>query len=181
MAKKNTVTEADMDDDSGAAAAGLDALMDTNYDNLPEVMETIPTGTWKLRARNAAYKEANGDQNAKVLIFMIPSEPLSDVDPEALEAAGDSYDFTNNQIVWTKYVENLRDLKQVLQVVKAFGVELDGLSPREAIKKVKNHDIIASVGTRSYKGRNGQTTENTVSSFASVEAYEQKQTEGDEE
>lgn len=180
MAKKNTKVDDIMDDED--SAAGLDSLMDTNYENLPEVMETIPTGTWKLRGRNGAYKEKTEEQSAKVLFFLVPSEPLSDVDPEALEAAGADYDFTNNQIVFTKYVENLRDVKQVLQIVKAFGVDLEGLSPREAVKKIRGKDIIASVGTRSYRGRMGQVTENTVSNFASVEAYEQKQTEaGDEE
>lgn len=170
MARKNQVE--DVMDDENASAASLDALMDMDYENLPEVMDTIPTGTWKLRARNAAYKEASGDQNAKVLIFLIPAEPLSDVDPEALEAAGADYDFTNNQIVYTQYVENLRDLKKVLTIVKTFGVDLDGLSPREAIKKVRGKEVIASIGTRSYKSKRfGDVTENTVSGFASVEDY----------
>jgi hypothetical protein len=171
MAKKNTVVEEN--DDEAVSGAALDALMDTDWDNMPEVMETIPTGTWKLRVRNAAYKEASGDQNAKFLFFYIPAEPMNDVDPEALEAAGADYDFTNNQIVYTKYVENLRDLKAVMQIVQKHGVDLSGLNPKQAIKKLRGKEVVASVGTRSYKNRfEQQVTENTVTNFATVDEYE---------
>lgn len=170
MARKSQTEDA-MDDEN-ASASSLDALMDTDYDNLPDVMDTIPTGTWRLRASNTFYKDATEDQKAKAGIFLIPSEPLSDVDPEALEAAGADYDYTNNQIVFSQQMENLRDLKKVLDIVKKFGVDLSGLTPRAALKKVRGKEIIASVGTRSYKSqRFGDVTENTVSGFASVDGY----------
>lgn len=178
MAKKNTVVEDDNDEDLTSGAA-LDALMETDWDNLPEIMDTIPTGTWKLRVRNAAYKDASADQSAKVLIFYVPAQPMDDVDPEALEAAGADYDFTNNQIVFTKYVENLRDLKAVMLIVQKHGVDLSGLNPKQAIKKLRSKEVIASVGTRSYENRfKQQVTENTVANFATVDEYEAK---GDEE
>lgn len=179
MAKKNTVVEDNGDEDENVSGKALDALMETDWDNMPEIMETIPTGTWRLRVRNAAFKDASNDQNAKVLIFYIPAEPMDDVDPEALEAAGADYDFTNNQIVYTKYVENLRDLKAVMQTVQKHGVDLSGLNPKQAIKKLNGKEVIASVGTRSYKNRfEQQVTENTVTNFATVDEYEAK---GEEE
>lgn len=172
MSKRNTTVDDVMDDET-ASAASLDALMDTDYENLPEVMETIPTGTWRLRAKNGFYKEANGDQKAKAGIFIIPVEPYSDVDPEALAAAGDDYDFTNNQIVFSRNIENLRDLQEFLKVVKAFGVDLVGHSPRNAITKaIRGKEAVASVGTRSYTSQTrGQVTENTVSNFVAVDDY----------
>lgn len=163
MARKSQVS-----DDEAVSANALDALMETDYNNLPEVLDTIPSGTWKLRARNAAWKDATETQSAKALVFYIPAEPLDDVDPEALAAAGADYDFTNNQIVFTKYVENLRDVKALMQFIALHGVDLDGLSPKEALKKVRDHEIIASVGTRSYQGSFGTVTENTASNFAKV-------------
>src|SRR5882724_7879461 len=146
MTKRNTAVE----DDEAASSTALDALMYTDWENMPEVLDTIPTGTWKLRAKNGAYKDATETQSAKFLIFYIPSEPLSDVDPEALSAVGADYDFTNNQIVFTRYVENLRDVKQVMSLIALHGVDLDGLTPKQAIKKIAGKDIVASVGTRSY-------------------------------
>jgi hypothetical protein len=163
MARKNTV-----DDDEVASSAGLDALMDTDWENMPEVLDTIPTGTWRLRAKNGAYKDATENQSAKFLIFYIPAAPLDDVDPEALAAVGADYDFTNNQIVFTRYVENLRDVKGVMNLIALHGVDLDGLTPKQAIKKVAGKEVIASVGTRSYEGRFGHVTENTVANFAAV-------------
>lgn len=160
--------KANIDDDEVASSAGLDALMDTDWENMPEVLDTIPTGTWKLRAKNGAYKDATENQSAKFLIFYIPAKPLDDVDPEALAAVGADYDFTNNQIVFTRYVENLRDVKGVMSLIALHGVDLEGLTPKQAIKKVAGKEVIASVGTRSYEGRFGHVTENTVANFARV-------------
>jgi hypothetical protein len=169
MARKNQIDETADETD---AANSLDALMDADYANLPAVMETIPTGTWKLRAKNGFYKEASGDQKAKAGIFLIPVEPYSDVDPEALAEAGEGYDFTNNQIVFSRNLENLRDLVQFLDVVKAFGVDMADYTPRTAIKQgVKGKEVVASIGTRTYTGRMGQVTENTVSNFVAVDGY----------
>lgn len=165
MAKKNTSAAAD---DQEVSANALDALMETNIENLPVVMETIPSGTWKLRVRNTAFKERTETVSAKALIFYIPAEPLDDVDPEALEAAGADYDFTNNQIVFTKYVENLRDVKALIQLMQLHGVDTDGLNPKEALKKMRDHEVLASVGTRSYEGSFGTVTENTATNFAKV-------------
>lgn len=176
MAKRQTETEVD---DAIDSANALDALMDADYANLPEVLETIPTGTWKFRAKNGFYKEASGDQKAKAGIFLIPVEPYSDVDPEELAAAGEGYDYTNNQIVFSRQLENLRDLQQFLQIVKAFGVDLNDYTPRNAIKTgVKGKEVVASVGKRSYEGRMGHVTENTVSNFVAVDDY--KETSNDE-
>lgn len=168
MARKTV----DIDDEADASNA-LDALMDTDYSNLPPIMETIPTGTWKLRAKNGFYKEASDDQDAKAGIFIIPVEPYSDVDPEALEAAGEGYDFTNNQIVFSRQIKNLRDLREFLQVVQAFGVDLDGYTPREAIKRgLKGKEVVASVGTKTYESKTrGTVTENTLSNFVPVDSY----------
>ncbi|HEY6018912.1 MAG TPA: hypothetical protein VIY48_03185 [Candidatus Paceibacterota bacterium] len=164
MAKRTTSV---MDDDQEVSANALDALMETDYANLPEVIDTIPSGTWKLAARNAAWKDKTETQSAKALVFYIPSEPLSDVDPETLSQLGD-YDFTNNQIVFTKYVENLRDIKALMQFIALHGVDLEGLSPKAALKKLRGKEIIASVGSRSYQGQFGTVNENTVSNFAKV-------------
>jgi hypothetical protein len=164
MARKNTATT----DEQEVSANALDALMETNIENLPTVMDTIPSGTWKLRVRNAAFKDKTETQSAKALVFYIPAEPLDDVDPEALEAAGADYDFTNNQIVFTKYVENLRDVKGLIQFIQLHGVDTEGLSPKEALKKLRDHEVVASVGTRSYEGSFGTVNENTASNFAKV-------------
>lgn len=168
MAKKSAQTEDYENDDENQSASSLDALMDTDWENMPDLMETIPSGTWKLRAKNGAFKDRTDDQNAKFLFFLIPVEPKDDVDPEALAAAGAEYDYTNHQIVVTRYVENLRDIKSVMEFVKLFGVELEGLTPKQAAKKVSGKEIIAEVGTRTYTGRFGAVTENTASAFAAV-------------
>lgn len=174
MAKRNAAT---YEDDEQSSADALDALMDQDYSNLPEIMETIPTGTWKIKAKNGFYKSATEEQKAKMGLFLIPMEPLSDVDPEALEAAGANYDYTNNQIVFTRQVENVREVKDFMKIVAAFGVDLDGLTPREALKKVGGKVAIASIGTRSYKSATrGNVTENTVSNFVAEDDYK---TEGE--
>lgn len=174
MAKRNAAAT-NYDDEEMSSADALDALMDQDYANLPDIMETIPTGTWKLKAKNGFYKSATEDQKAKFGIFLIPMEPKSDVDPEALAAAGAAYDYTNNQIVLTRQVENLRDIKNFIeQVIKPFGVDPVGLTPREAVKKVAGKVAIASVGTRSYKSQTrGNVTENTVSNFVSEDSYKE--------
>jgi hypothetical protein len=163
MARKNTAA-----DDQEVSANALDALMETDISNLPEVMDTIPSGTWRLRVRNTAFKEKTETASAKALVFYIPAEPLDDVDPEALAAAGTDYDYTNNQVVFTKYVENLRDVRSLIQFIGLHGVDTDGLTPKEALKKMRDHEVVASVGTRSYQGSFGTVNENTASNFAKV-------------
>lgn len=167
MSKKTAKPEADTEDEELSSNA-LDALMDTAYENLPEIMETIPGGTWRLRARNAAFKDATETQSSKFLFFYVPVEPADDVDPEALAAAGADYDYTNNQIVVSIYVANLRDLKKVMGHIAMHGVDLEGLNPKQAIKKIRGKEIMANVGARSYEGTFGTVHENTASGFSPV-------------
>lgn len=171
MSKRNTSVE-ENDDDAEVSANALDNLMDTAYENLPDVLETIPGGTWRLRNRNAAFKEATEKENSKFLFFYIPVAPSEDVDPEALAAAGDDYDYTNNQIVVTHYVETLRDLKKVMAFIALHGIDLEGLTAKQAAKKVKGKEIMANIGSRSYEGQFGTVNSNTANAFAPVKDEE---------
>lgn len=150
------------------AVESYDDILDRTWDEMPEA-KILPDGDWLLKGRNAAFVGPKGDTNAKVLFFYIPEQAMEDVDPEALAALGDDYELSDNQIVFTIWIESNRDWQSVRRHLEKHGVD-PSLTIREQFKKFKGTEAVATLGFRSFQTSTGDTVqENTASNFRSVE------------
>ena len=143
-----------------------EAILNMAWEDIPE-SKLIPGGSWLLRCRNATFVPKKGEQDAKVLFFYEPKEPMDDVDPSEIEALGD-YDISENDLVAQFFIGRNKDWNRVRAHVEKHGVEVQGSIP-ETLKALKNTEVIAFVGTRTYTNSQGQSvTDNTVTQFAQV-------------
>lgn len=163
MARKNREVETEQDEDLGN-------ILDRTWDDFPEE-QTLPDGTWTLTGRNAAYMPPREEgQNGKVVFFFIPKDPAGDVDEDALAALGADYDFTENEVTTTIWIERNRDWGQVKAILVALGVDVEGKSLKEQFKQVRGKDVMAYVTTRSYNRADGSTVvQNVANQFQATE------------
>lgn len=140
-----------------------------SWDNIPQP-KTLPTGSWKLRARNATFLPAkSADSNPRVVIFFTPIEPMDDVDESRLSELGDGYDFAANQIVHNVFIEGPRDWANVRSLLEKMDVQVEG-PVQETLKKVRGKEVIAYLGTRTFTDSTGEPREeNTAAQFAKID------------
>lgn len=173
MAKRNQVEETEVDNEAEVSDYG--DILDTVWDDIPED-KLLPTGSWLLGGRNASYvgPKVNDDgskTNGKVLFFYVPKEPVEGVDLSEIEDLGPDYDVTENQVVYTSWIEFNRDWDKVRKHLALHGLTDGTQSIRAALKAFKGTEVIAHVDVRTYKNRNNETvTENAATNFRAVEA-----------
>lgn len=158
--KKNAVEDE-------AEAGDFDNILNRQWDDIPEVV-LLPSGSYVLRGKNAAYKPATENGNAKVLFFLIPKEPMDDVSPEALEALGADYDFSSNQIVKTVWIESNRDWATVKDILTKAGVDVEAGTIQDSLKAFKGAEVVAYVDQREYTSKGQTRQENTADSFTAL-------------
>jgi hypothetical protein len=147
-------------------------LVNRQWDDLPEIADYLPVGTWLLKSKNVAYfpGDEDEDKSARVVFFYEAKEPMDDVSAEELEALGGDYDFSNNDIAKQFYINRDKDWVGVKKHIELHGVDTKGLSMPDSFKAFRNTEVMAYLGTRTYKNRSGESvTENDPSQFARVE------------
>lgn len=141
-------------------------ILNMTWEDIPEP-KLVPGGSWLLRCRNATFIPKKGEQDAKVLFFYEPKEPMDDVDAGEIEALGD-YNVSENDLVAQFFINRSKDWVKVRNHIEKHGVEVTGNIP-ETLKSVKGSEVIAFVGTRTYTNSVGESvTDNTVTQFAPV-------------
>lgn len=150
-------------------ASDYDEILNKQWDEIPDDV-ILPDGQYLLRVQRGAYIAPKGDNSAKVLFFMSVQEPLDDVDTDALNALGDDFDITQNEVVYTVWVEKNRDWKKVARFIDLLGVDTAGKSILDTLKTgVVGASIVGRLGVRTFENRDGTTgTENSVSDFSAV-------------
>lgn len=145
-------------------------ILKRQYGQIQKI-KVLPTGTWRLKTRNASFqKAAEEGKNPAFMFVYVPVSPADDVDEGQLAELGANYDVGENRIFYRVWYETGRDLNTFFEHVKKHGVEVtDGMSIEDALKAVKGKEIMAYLGTYSYKNRSGETvTDNDAESFAPV-------------
>ncbi len=143
-----------------------DDILDRSFNELQDD-KLLPFGRWVLRLRNAHFMLPRGEaRSAQVLFFYTPVEATEDVDADELEALGEDYDVTENQIVMTVWIEGNRSWKDLMRhLEKHAGVDWEAGSIREVIKKgVKGSEVTAEIGSRTYENNFGELVEENVAS-----------------
>ena len=146
-------------------------ILDRSWDDIPEP-QLLPVGTWRLRSRNAVYKEApSGDKDDYIMFVYSPTEPLDDVDVESLAELGE-YDYASNRLFVRFYVADMQDWNNVRKhMAKHTGADVSGeKTPRQSIKDFKGGEVNAYLGVRNYTDNAGEAREeNVASQFRSVD------------
>ncbi len=149
-----------------------DDILDRSFDELQDD-KILPLGTWNLRLRNTHFKQPSTEgQSAQVLFFYHPIEPTGDVDVEAMEALGENYDYTENQIVFKVWIEGNRSWRDLMNHLKKhIGIDWTAGSIREVLKKgCKGAEVMAELGERTYENNFGElVVENVPSNFRPME------------
>ncbi len=149
-----------------------DDILDKSFDELQDD-KVLPLGDWLLRLRNAAFIPPREEgMSGRVLFFYRPVEPMDDVDVDEIEAMGEDYDFSENQIVFQVWIEGNRSWRDVLRHLKKHaGVDFTVGSIREVLKKgVQGSEITAELGERTYENSFGDlVNENTAMNFRPVD------------
>ena len=161
MARKSK-TEVEADSEAG----DYDNILNRQWGDIPEVV-LIPSGSWVLKGKNAAYKAPSGESNGRVLFFLVPKEPMDDVPQSALDALGDDYDYSSNQIVKTVWIESNRDWKTVEKILTAMNVDMSG-TIQQTLKRVKGAEVVAFVDQREFVSRGETKQENTAENFTAL-------------
>lgn len=164
MARKNAATANGAD-----TAETFETILDRQWDEIPET-QTLPTGSWRLKGRNATYQPAKGDGNPSILFVYSAQEPLDDVDEEALSALGDNYSYDQNRIFYRAWLETSADVDNVRKLLLKHGVALEGKTVKESLKGFRGSQVIANLGVRTYQNSAGEPVEeNNPTNFAAVE------------
>lgn len=144
-------------------------LADMGWDDIPEP-KLLPVGSWRLKARNATYKEGKGDSNPYFMFVYVPSAPLDDVDADKLIELGADYDVSNNRIFHRMWVETASDFDAVRKHLAKHGIELEGKSVKETLAAFKGTEVIGAIGIKVFTDRsNEERQENVVEAFAPIE------------
>lgn len=171
MAKRNQEVETETE------VADYGDILDTVWDDIPED-KLLPTGSWLLKGRNAAYvapsEKSDGSViNGKVLFFYTPKSPQEGVDAGELEDLGPEYDVTENQVTYTIWVEFNRDWDKVRKHLALHGVTVEGQPIKKSLKDFKGTEVVAhvDVGTfdRKSNGLIEKVTQNVATDFRAVE------------
>lgn len=155
-------------------AADYGDILDRTFEDLPED-KLLPGGSWLLKGRSAGYSAPREEgKNGKVLFFYIPQAPMEGVDTAELEALGPDYDVSENQIVFTIWIEFNRDWRKVENHLRVHGTYDPTKSIKENFKAFRGSEVVAHLDTRTYErkapdGTKESVTENSASNFRSVE------------
>ena len=147
-----------------------ESLLKQTWGEIPD-KKTLPVGSWRLRGRNASFKEAVDDLSASFMFVYAPVEALDDVSPEGLAELGDDYEVSNNRIFAKFWVETSVDFDAVRKHLAKHGNNVaDDLSIEETLKAFKDTEIISYLDVKTYTNRAGEEVEdNDAKSFAPVE------------
>ncbi len=145
-------------------------ILNRSWDEIPEP-ELLPVGSYRLKSRGATFMEAKAsDQNDRVMFIYNATEPLDDVDADALAALGD-YDISQNRLFFTIWIESYADWDKVRKHIAKHNIEaVPGETPKETFNRMKGSVVIAWLDHRSFESKSGDMVEtNDPTQFAKVE------------
>lgn len=145
--------------------------LNRTWDDLPEPAEYLPVGTWLLKGRNVAFFEGDEDkdQSARVVLFFEAVEPMDDVSETELQALGEDYDFSNNDVAKQVYINREKDWQEVRKILNLAGVDTEGKTQAESFKEFRNSKVLAYLTVKTYNGKDGLKTTNDPINFAAAE------------
>lgn len=151
--------------------SSYEEILDRQWDDIGEPT-IIPGGKWVVKVRQVVvFKPKTVGQSERGVIRLTPIEPLDDVDADALDALGDGYDVTVNELEYQKFLETGRDLGEWKSAFAKFGVDVQGKTWGEVFKEIRGKKAVAVVGKRTYTNKDGVVVPtNTVSGFISLDA-----------
>jgi hypothetical protein len=144
-------------------------ILNRSWGEMPE-SKNLPVGFWLLRAQNAVFKPGGENMNDRVLFFYTAVEPSDDVDEDAIAELGPDYDYTENDIVHTFWVEKARDWRNVEDHLALHGIDDKELTVAASLKAVKGTSVMGYLDVRTFEDRAGNMrTENNITAFKEVE------------
>lgn len=134
-----------------------DDILNKSFDDLQDD-KVLPTGDWILRLRNGAFVPPREQgKSGKVLFFYRVVEPGDDIDPSDLDALGDNYDYTENEVVFTVWVEGSKDWKDVRNHLRKHkGVDFDGTILDVVKKGARGAEVLARLDEETYENSFGE-------------------------
>lgn len=146
-------------------------LLNRQWDDLPEVAPFLPVGTWRLKGSNISYTPADEDEDksARVVFFYEAVDPMDDVNEGELEALGEDYDYSNNDVAKQFYINREKDWLSVRKHLELHGLDTKGMSMPDsfALFNKTKPTVMAWLGTKTFTNRSGETvTQNDPSQFA---------------
>ncbi len=151
-----------------------ESILSKAWNEVPEVADALPTGSWRLKARSAKFMEPREEGNsARVIFVYVPQEPMDDVDEEALDALGkdgEEYDFTENRIFAQFWVETVADWGKVRSHLEKLGAYDEDASIEDSLKAVGGQEVIGYLDQRTYTDNAGELkVTNDVGNFVAVD------------
>ncbi len=147
-----------------------ESILDKQWDDIQKP-EVLPVGSWLLQGRNAVHQPAkSADGNERILFVYSVKEPMDDVDEDALEALGADYDYTENRVFASFWLETGRDLDAVRNHLGKHGVDTKGQSIKESLVAFKGTQVVSYLDQKTYDNAAGETVQdNNPTSFAALD------------
>lgn len=144
-------------------------ILNRSWDDIPEP-KLLPEGSWLLRGKNVAFFPPQEEgKSARVAFFYEAVEPMDDVKQESLDALGEDYAYSENDIVKQFFINRNRDWDAVRKHLALHGVDTQGKSQADSFKAFKGTEVIAWLGTKTFTTQAGETkTDNDPSNFATL-------------
>lgn len=131
--------------------------------------KTLPSGTFRLKCRSAAFKEPREEGQKSYFQFIHQVETAADdVDVSQLEELGDGYDLHINRVFTKVFYETDADMRSVKAILKAHGIDAKGSIP-ETLAAMKNKEAMGFLGVDHFTDSAGQArTKNVVKAWSPV-------------
>lgn len=111
----------------------------------------LPDGSWRLSLVSGTRKAADGDHSEQIILFLKAKDPLSDVDPEALDALGSNFDYGSAKLSYTIWIETPSDYRKVGKIMELAGIA-DKVPNMNSLKNIRGAGgvVIGQLKQRSY-------------------------------
>lgn len=146
-------------------------LLDRSFNEIPKP-KTLPGGSWRLKGRNASILEPKeAGKSRQVMFVYTATEPMEDVDDDALSALGEGYDYGLKPIFVRFWLQEGADYDNLRKHLAKHGIDVETDTPVKEILKeqFRGTEILATLDTRSFVNSVGdEQEENTASNFTPV-------------
>lgn len=147
-----------------------ESILDKQWDDVQQ-SAVLPVGSWLLQGKNAVHQPAkSADGNERILFVYSVKEPMDDVDEDALADLGADYDYNENRVYASFWIETGRDLDAVRNHLIKHGVDVKGKTIKESLEGFKGTQVVSYLDERSYTNAGGEVvTDNNPTSFAALD------------
>lgn len=143
-------------------------ILKRQWSDVPKV-KVLPTGTYRLKGKNATYQKAKGEGNPSFLFVYEPKQPMDDVDEAQLAELGANYDLANNRVFVRFWYETSRDLDAIRDHLAKHGIDVENTSIEDSMKAFKGSEVMAYLDRKTFTDNAGEQKEdNEAKTFAPV-------------